>query len=65
MDIPLDFLEPGKGYEATLYQDASDAHGVRNPEAYEIATATVKQGDVIPAKMAVGGGHAMIVRPAK
>ena len=41
--------------EATLYQDAPDAHGVKNPEAYEITTSTVKGGDVIPAKMAVGG----------
>ena len=43
LDIPLDFLEPGKTYEATLYQDAPDAHGVKNPEAYEITTATVKR----------------------
>ncbi|HUT10089.1 MAG TPA: glycoside hydrolase family 97 catalytic domain-containing protein [Thermoguttaceae bacterium] len=65
LDIPLDFLEPGRGYEATLYQDAPDAHGVENPEAYEITTATVKRGNVVSAKMAVGGGHAMILRPAK
>ena len=65
LEIPFDFLEPGKTYEATLYQDAPDAHGVKNPEAYEITTATVKRGDVIQAKMAVGGGHAMILRPVK
>ena len=64
LDVPLDFLlESGKAYEATLYQDAPDAHGVNNPEAYEITTATVKSDDVIPATMAVGGGHAMIIRP--
>lgn len=63
--IPLDFLEPEKDYEATLYQDAPDAHGAKNPEAYEIATATVKRDDVVSAKMAVGGGHAMIIRPVK
>ncbi len=63
LDVPLDFLEPGKDYEATLYQDAPDAHGVNNPEAYEITTATVKSDDVIRATMAVGGGHAMIIRP--
>jgi len=38
---------------------------VRNPEAYEIKTKTVKKGDVIAAKMAVGGGHAMILRPVE
>jgi glucan 1,4-alpha-glucosidase len=63
LDITLDFLEAGRTYEATLYQDASAAHGVKNPEAYEIKKITVKQGNVVPAKMAVGGGHAMILRP--
>jgi alpha-glucosidase len=65
LDISLDFLESGKTYEATLYQDAPDAHGVKNPEAYAIVTLTVKRGDVIAAKMAVGGGHAMIIRREK
>jgi len=65
LDVTLDFLEPGKTYEATLYQDAPGSHGVRNPEAYEIKTKTVKKGDVIAAKMAVGGGHAMILRPVE
>tara|TARA_R110002073_G_scaffold335442_4_gene527431 strand:+ start:3531 stop:5399 length:1869 start_codon:yes stop_codon:yes gene_type:complete len=63
LDIPLDFLESGETYEATIYQDSPDAHGVKNPEAYEISTATVKRYDVLPAKMVVGGGHAMILRP--
>ncbi|MDF7824024.1 glycoside hydrolase family 97 catalytic domain-containing protein [Pontiellaceae bacterium B12227] len=65
LDVTLDFLDAGKVYEATVYQDAPDSHGVKNPEAYEIKTTTVKRGDVIPAKMAVGGGHAMILRPIK
>lgn len=63
LNVQLDFLEHDKVYEATLYQDAADAHGVKNPEAYEITTSTVRHGDVILAKMAVGGGHAMIIRP--
>ena len=65
LKLPLDFLEEGKTYQATLYQDAPDSHGVKNPEAYEIKTMTVKAGDVIEAKMAVGGGHAMILKPAE
>jgi alpha-glucosidase len=65
LDVKLDFLTPGKTYEATLYQDAPDAHGVKNPEVYEIKKMKVKCGDVIPAKMAVGGGHAMILKPVK
>ncbi|WP_246117812.1 glycoside hydrolase family 97 protein [Adhaeretor mobilis] len=63
LDVRLDFLEPEVAYEATLYQDARDSHGVKNPEAYEVKTITIKQGDTVPATMAVGGGHAMIIRP--
>lgn len=65
LEVPLDFLEEGKTYEVTLYEDAADAHGVKNPEAYEIKTRAVKHGDVISAKMVFGGGHAMILRPVK
>ncbi len=64
LDIKLDFLNPGQTYEATVFQDSADSHGVKNPEAYEIHTINVKQGDVLPAKMAVGGGHAIILRPS-
>ncbi|MFC1765051.1 sulfatase-like hydrolase/transferase, partial [Planctomycetota bacterium] len=65
LELSLDFLKPGTPYEATLYQDAADAHGLDNPEVYTITTATVKRSDVISAKMAVGGGHAMTLRPVK
>jgi len=63
LPIALDFLEPGKEYTATLFQDAADSHGVKNPEAYDIATKIVTAKDIVEAKMAVGGGHAMILRP--
>ena len=62
LNVSLDFLEEGRVYEVDLYQDAGDSHGVRNPEAYEIKTMTVRKGDVIAARMAVGGGHAMVLR---
>ncbi|TWT84721.1 Retaining alpha-galactosidase precursor [Planctomycetes bacterium CA13] len=65
LEVPLDFLEAGKTYEATVYQDTSDAHGVNNAEAFEIITSTVQRGEAITAKMAVGGGHAMILRPSQ
>ena len=63
LNVPLDILEAGKTYQVTLFEDAPDAHGAKNSEAYEIKTATVKKGDVVEAKMAVGGGHAMILTP--
>lgn len=65
LNLNLDFIQPGITYEATIYRDAEDAHGLHNPEVYTITKATVKRGDVLPAKMAVGGGHAMILRPVK
>ena len=63
LQISLDFLEEGKTYEATLYQDAPNSDGVKNREAYEIKTKSVKKDDVIAAKMAIGGGHAMMLKP--
>jgi alpha-glucosidase len=65
LDVRLDFLESGKTYKVTFYQDAPDSHGVTNAEAYEIEAGMVKAGDVIKARMAVGGGHAMIIEPLK
>ena len=65
LEVALDFLDADKAYIATLYQDTPDAHGLKNPEVYEIKTKTVKHGDVIKAKMAIGGGHAMIIELSK
>lgn len=63
LPVKLDFLEPNRVYVATVYEDAEDTHGVENPEAYTVRTTTVKQGDILAAKMAVGGGHAILLRP--
>ncbi|WP_244648089.1 MULTISPECIES: glycoside hydrolase family 97 protein [unclassified Lentimonas] len=65
LDVPLDFLEAGKSYEVTLYQDTPETHGVNNPEVYEIKKQMVHRGDVITANMALGGGHAMILKPVE
>ena len=65
LSITLDFLKPETDYEVTLFEDAPETDGKKNPEAYAISKKTVKQGDVISAKMALGGGHAMIIRPVE
>ncbi len=57
LPIKLDFLEPGKSYQATLYEDAPDTHYINNKEAYVIRRIHVKKGDTISAKLAPGGGH--------
>ncbi len=57
LPIKLDFLEEGKTYQATLYEDAPDTHYKTNREAYRIRKLQVKKGDMIHAKLAPGGGH--------
>jgi len=57
LDIKLDFLQEGKTYQATLYEDASDSHYITNKDEYRIKTIKVKKGDTIKAKLAPGGGH--------
>ena len=57
--IKLDFLETGRRYQCTIYQDAPDAHYETNPKAYTITTKTVKAGQTSRVKEAPGGGFAM------
>ncbi len=64
LQIKLDFLEPGRIYSATLYEDTPDSHFQTNREAYSIRELNVKKGDTIPARMAPGGGHCIYLRPA-
>ncbi|MEP5615967.1 MAG: glycoside hydrolase family 97 catalytic domain-containing protein, partial [Flavobacteriaceae bacterium] len=63
LDINLDFLKEGQQYEITYYEDTSETHGKTNPEAYQIRKGKVKKGSIIKAKMAVGGGHCMWIKP--
>jgi alpha-glucosidase len=64
LKIPLDFLEAGKPYDITFYEDAPETHYIKNREAYQIRTGHVTGGDIIEAQMAPGGGHCMWLRPA-
>ena len=63
LELALDFLEPDREYDVTYYEDAEDSHFERNKEAYRIRTGIVGSGDVVPARMAPGGGHSMWIRP--
>jgi alpha-glucosidase len=62
LDIDLNFLEEGKTYEVTFYEDTPETDCKTNPEAYQIRKAKVKKGDVIKANMAPGGGHCMWIK---
>lgn len=57
--VKLDFLDKGRKYECTVYQDGKDADYKKNPKAYTITKRTVKRGDVLKIKEARGGGFAI------
>jgi len=57
--VRLDFLDKGRKYECTVYQDAKNADYERNPSAYVITKKTVKRGDVLNITQARGGGFAV------
>jgi alpha-glucosidase len=60
--IPLDFLEPGKRYEAQIYRDADDASYLTNPTALIIEKRRVTSKDRVDAWLAPGGGLAVRFR---
>ncbi|MGM9736044.1 MAG: glycoside hydrolase family 97 protein [Candidatus Cryptobacteroides sp.] len=57
--VPLDFLEKGQKYEATIYADAPDADYQTNPQSYVITKKKVTAKDVLKLDMARGGGFAV------
>ncbi|ASZ09692.1 glycoside hydrolase family 97 protein [Chitinophaga pendula] len=63
VSIPLNFLDKGKKYEATIYADAPDADWKSNPEAYKISRSTVTAATILSVRLAAGGGAAITIRP--
>lgn len=59
LEVKLDFLEPGAEYTAQIYADAPDADWESNPTAYTVSEQAVKSTDVLPLKLAAGGGTAI------
>ena len=57
--IHLDFLDPGRSYDCTIYADAHDAHYEQNPKAYTISKKTVTADDILNLTCAPGGGFAI------
>ncbi len=62
--LPLQFLDKGKKYLATIYRDADDADWKTNPEAYIIEKFIVESSAVLKLQLANGGGVAVSLRPA-
>ncbi len=59
LEVPMNFLEAGKTYEATIYADAENAHYKENPQAYKIYRQDVTSEDTLSMFMAAGGGFAI------
>lgn len=60
--LSLDFLDPDKKYEATIYADAKDANYLANPQAYTITTKKVNAKTKLKLKAAPGGGYAISIK---
>ena len=64
--VKLDFLTPGKTYEAIIYTDGKDASGLPgdtyNPYSYTITTKKVTSKTTLKLKMASCGGFAVSIR---
>ena len=61
-ELSLDFLNPGKKYEATIYADAKDASWDKNPQAYTITKKKVTNKSKLKLTAAVGGGYAISIK---
>ncbi|MCR5822246.1 MAG: glycoside hydrolase family 97 protein [Bacteroidales bacterium] len=64
--VKLDFLTPGKTYDAIIYADANDASGLPdasyNPYGYTITTKKVTSKTTLKLTMAPCGGFAVSIR---
>lgn len=60
--LVLDFLQPGKKYEAVIYADAPDADWEKNPQAYEISRKKVTSKSKLSLRAANGGGYAIAIK---
>lgn len=58
-EITLDFLESGKEYTLTLWEDGINVH--RNAEDYKMSSRKVSKGDKIVINLASGGGFAATI----
>ena len=57
--IDMSFLPKGEKFEATIYEDAADAHWKDNPQAYKIRKMKVDSKTKLKQHLAPGGGAAI------
>ena len=63
-NIPLQFLDAGKKYVASIYADGANADWKTNPEAYQVKKYLVTNTSILKIKLAAGGGGAVSMVPA-
>lgn len=61
--VDFSFLEKGKKYEATIYEDGKEADYINNPQSYHIYKKTVTNKSKIPVKLVRSGGYAISIKP--
>ena len=61
----LDFLDSGKSYEATIYEDGKGAHYLDNPYPVNIRKIRVKKDQILDIHLAAGGGCAVTIQEIK
>lgn len=59
VNLNLNFLEEGKAYEATIYEDGAGAHWKDNPYPVNIRKVDVSSADTLEISLAAGGGCAI------
>ena len=64
-DLKLDFLTPGKKYEATIYADAKGTAWNNNPQAYTITKKKVTNKSKLKLTAGIGGGYAISIKEIK
>lgn len=64
-DLKLDFLTPGKKYEAIIYADAKGTSWDNNPQAYTITEKKVTSKSKLKLTAGVGGGYAISIKEIK
>ncbi len=66
LTVNFDFLDEGKKYIATFYEDATATHFLNNKEAYQVKKdIPVDSKSKVKINLAVGGGNAIWIRPVK
>lgn len=64
-DLKLDFLTPGKKYEAIIYADAKGTSWDNNPQGYTITKKKVTSKSSLKLTAGIGGGYAISIKEIK